>query len=472
MRIDDAADKSPMTGILRICLLGVIVISVLAPYALDGRYSSYVIAFVGGLTLVGTLIVPMHNSLLLRVFSVGLAIAVLAAGYALLQSASFISNPLAHSIWEIVRSQLPDAAGAISVNPAATRDAVPTLLHPFMIFLAALVLHQRDDAAFDLWRRLALIAGALSLAALVQYGLLLMDVARPMVLLGAAAPLVKSSAAATLFGIAVLLLTGAAIRQLVSRGGGALPSQLAETSGRPARYFMLFLYLALAAGSAIALFLTSEARVLELTLIVLSAALAWLICSLSSRELPTLLRGALACIPAAILLTLYLTLVGRSTILAWPASDCVLRTVIAAIRDHPWLGTGLGTFSDVFPLYRVPACGISGVWNSADNFFLEGYLGMGLPFALLALFAVWYLFRILWTGYRTRRSFRLIPLLAMAILGLVLVHSAVGPSMQVPAVASIFAAAMGAAIVISLGRHMGAKTNRLTEIESGTAVDD
>jgi O-antigen ligase len=131
---------------------------------------------------------------------------------------------------------------------------------------------------------------------------------------------------------------------------------------------------------------------------------------------------------------------------------CVYGSVIDAIRDNPWLGTGFGTFEQVLPAYRDPKCGISGVWDRAHNVFLEGYLGLGLPFAVVVLFGLLYLLSIFLIGYRTRQRFRIVPLAGMGILLLIVLHSMVDFSIQIPGVAAYIAAVIGAAVCISLAR--------------------
>jgi O-antigen ligase len=137
---------------------------------------------------------------------------------------------------------------------------------------------------------------------------------------------------------------------------------------------------------------------------------------------------------------------------------CVFSSTIAAIKDNPWFGTGFGTFDHVFPVYRNPECGISGVWDRAHNSFLEGYLGMGLPFAAVAAFVLAYLLYIFLVGYRTRRRFRIIPVIGMGTLLLVILHSMVDFPLQIPGVTAYVAAALGAAVCISLARRHSAGT--------------
>ena len=64
------------------------------------------------------------------------------------------------------------------------------------------------------------------------------------------------------------------------------------------------------------------------------------------------------------------------------------RSSLSIVYDHPWLGTGLGTFASVFSAYRNPAAGVWGVWDHAHSTPLELMVEMGVPFSLL-VFAVW-----------------------------------------------------------------------------------
>jgi O-antigen ligase len=132
---------------------------------------------------------------------------------------------------------------------------------------------------------------------------------------------------------------------------------------------------------------------------------------------------------------------------------CAFSSTIAAIKDNWIFGTGLGAFQDVFPVYRDSDCaGIFGVWERAHNFFLEGWLGLGLPF-LLAL-AIGYLVLIVTFihGVKVRHRFRFVPIIGLAALILASLHSLVDFSLQIPGVGVYFAAIMAATVTVSLGR--------------------
>jgi O-antigen ligase len=151
-----------------------------------------------------------------------------------------------------------------------------------------------------------------------------------------------------------------------------------------------------------------------------------------------------------------IAVLGQRTILraelAGPESirDCLYRDVLAAIGDSPPLGTGLGTFERIYPMVRSTACGLYGNPERAHNSYLEGYLGLGLPFVALLLACLACLLWIYATGLRERRRLRFVPILALAALGLLLAHSAVDFPIQIHGIAIYFAALLGTAAGVSL----------------------
>jgi O-antigen ligase len=132
---------------------------------------------------------------------------------------------------------------------------------------------------------------------------------------------------------------------------------------------------------------------------------------------------------------------------------CSFASTIEAIRDNSILGTGLGAFQDVFPVYRDSDCaGIFGVWERAHNLFLEGFLDLGLPFVAALTIGYLILVGVFIRGIRIRRQFRFIPIMGLAVLILASLHSIVDFSLQIPGVGVYFAAVMAAATTVSLGR--------------------
>lgn len=120
---------------------------------------------------------------------------------------------------------------------------------------------------------------------------------------------------------------------------------------------------------------------------------------------------------------------------------------LQAIGDAPLLGTGLGTFGEVFRMYRDER--VLHVFDAAHNTYLEIALELGLPAASLLVLSIAALFVRCVIGVRTRRRDALFPCIGVAATALIAVHSLVDFSMQIPAVAAAYALLMGAAVAQS-----------------------
>lgn len=116
---------------------------------------------------------------------------------------------------------------------------------------------------------------------------------------------------------------------------------------------------------------------------------------------------------------------------------------IQAIEDAPWLGTGAGTFAQVFSLYHPPAI-YTRVLRAHDTY-LENALELGIPGAVVLTLALAGPAVICLVGIHRRRRNALYPCMGVAASVLVGLHATVDFTMQVPAVAATYALIMGAA---------------------------
>lgn len=126
------------------------------------------------------------------------------------------------------------------------------------------------------------------------------------------------------------------------------------------------------------------------------------------------------------------------------------RSALAIIRDHPWLGTGLGTFGSVFPAYRMPAGGVWGVFDRAHSTPIELLVEMGIPFSML-VFGLWIVMLVLLAraGLRGSRN-RIYMVTGFGIGTLGTLHSLVDFSLQIPGFSIVCCALTGASLAAVL----------------------
>ncbi|MET4205216.1 O-antigen ligase family protein [Bradyrhizobium sp. LA2.1] len=108
------------------------------------------------------------------------------------------------------------------------------------------------------------------------------------------------------------------------------------------------------------------------------------------------------------------------------------RSTVASIADHPWLGTGIGTFPSMFPAYRSLHGSMWGTWDRAHNTLLELASEGGLPLTMTIVAAWGLALAVLIRGIKVRRRDRIVPIAALAISAVALAHSLVDFSIQVP----------------------------------------
>jgi hypothetical protein len=116
-------------------------------------------------------------------------------------------------------------------------------------------------------------------------------------------------------------------------------------------------------------------------------------------------------------------------------------TVLTAIGDNLFTGTGLGTFRYIYAMYQ-PATLVTDIDLAHDDY-LENMLELGVPAAFLLFALVGFLAVECLLGVRRRRKDALYPCAGVAASVLVGVHSLVDFSLQIPAVAVLYATILG-----------------------------
>jgi len=127
----------------------------------------------------------------------------------------------------------------------------------------------------------------------------------------------------------------------------------------------------------------------------------------------------------------------------------VYRSTLRMIADHPWFGTGLGTFMWSFPAYRSANVPMWGIWDIAHSTPLELASDLGLPLAVLVTLAWLFVLAVLVRGMRTRRRDLTAPVGAFAIVVLGLAHSAIDFSLQIPGYSIVVFSLLGSGLAQS-----------------------
>jgi len=160
------------------------------------------------------------------------------------------------------------------------------------------------------------------------------------------------------------------------------------------------------------------------------------------------LRGpltAVGLVSIAAILVVYLTPLNdrfaASNVTSFDSRQTMWSTTIPAIKDHVAMGSGMGTFAQVYPQYEDPAEVTSTFVNHAHNDYLEIALETGIPGLLLVVAF------LLWWGSRAVPIWRSAAVDRYALAGsiasaAILVHSLVDYPLRTAALSAIMAASL------------------------------
>jgi O-antigen ligase len=121
----------------------------------------------------------------------------------------------------------------------------------------------------------------------------------------------------------------------------------------------------------------------------------------------------------------------------------VYSNVNRAIGDNPVLGFGYGTFANSYRLYDPLESGVH--YDRAHNTWLENAFELGVPAALALYLALGGLVMTCWRGVKRRHRDWVYPATGVAASVLVGLHALLDFSLQLPAVAILYACIMGIA---------------------------
>jgi O-antigen ligase len=120
-----------------------------------------------------------------------------------------------------------------------------------------------------------------------------------------------------------------------------------------------------------------------------------------------------------------------------------------AILTNPWLGFGLGSFEEVFPLYKnhdFPGTLTYPILQDyTHNTYLEVLFELGIPAGLALFYCFFRLAWICFKGLLVRKRDWIYPATGLSATALIAAHASVDFSMQIPAIPCTYLLLMGAA---------------------------
>jgi O-antigen ligase len=128
----------------------------------------------------------------------------------------------------------------------------------------------------------------------------------------------------------------------------------------------------------------------------------------------------------------------------------IYRSTLGMISDHPWFGTGLGTFAWAMPTYRSGEGSMIGIIDIAHSTPLELAAELGIPLTVVVIIAWLVAFAILISGIRRGRRRDILPLAALIVCLIAQLHSMIDFSLQIPGYAIVIFALLGVGLTRSL----------------------
>jgi len=389
-----------------------------------------------------------------RALAVPLALVVLVLGWAFVQTLPIIPSDWAHPLWSMAGGAIGQPVSAvISLNPWRTHAQILQLSGYLAACSLAVLMGRRTEIAGLLLNAVIAIG---ALYALYAVGLALAGLSQAQIIYGLAipasfvsGPFMLHNSFATYCGLAtvaavVKLFQSGSPSIVVDRGWRRLTltvTQFVFGRGAPILIAALLTFGGVVASASRAGFAATMCGLF-------AVALAALLIRTQGRARGWAVFGALVAIAPLLILVIANgdTLSDRLIQLLDAGTADQLRLALWAasrrmIANSPWLGLGLGTFQDAYPLYATQVFAF--VMDKAHCDYLEFAAGIGLPAAIAWWSAMAWAFALCLRGVRLRRRHRLYALAAVGATVLVAVHSSVDFSLQIPAVGLSFATLLG-----------------------------
>lgn len=355
-----------------------------------------------------------------------------------------------HPLWDITALALGDETirGAISVSPSdSATSAMKLLCYGGIFWIACQTGREPENATLYIYSAIGIgtIYAVYGLIAELTGGQTIVGLEKWAYEDSLTSTFVNRNSFATFAGLASIAALGIIIRQANTDEGANLRAR--QVIRPPSRFNLPALLCMIAlALLVLALVLTrSRAGLFATGAGLATVAWAWFYRRGRLPGLPVLLGGAVA---STVILMLA---AGGGTFERKAEEDgaslggrpWLFQRTLSAISDEPLTGHGGGAFESYFQSYKNAEFGGVYAISKAHNSYLEFAADAGAPalFVLLGVFG-WIVFSC-FQGIRRRKQDAIFPSIGLAACALVGLHALVDFSIQIPAVAALFAMILG-----------------------------
>ncbi len=384
----------------------------------------------------------------------------LSLSWALIQLVPGIPFGLAHPSWQSMGTFLGvEPAGRITIDPEATLTVLMRWITYAAVFWLTVQL-----CAERIRAQMAVNSVVVASALYALYGLVAQLSGTNTILFfekwasidAVTSTFVNRNSYATFAGFGLVAVIG----KIISRGSrrGQDETHMRRFLTPQFSYSLaqnLFLYLAFFLILSALVLTGSRAGALS----ALGGAVVLLLCFARGRKQTwrrvSVRTGTLAGVAVFILLVSGALLGERFGVGLDESRQSVYEQTLVAIEDHALVGSGLGSFPQIFPLYRGSDEHWNKYWDKAHNSYLENALELGLPFALCLYLTLLALAAICWKGLLTRARDHHFTAIGLGVCTTAALHSLGDFSLQVPAVTVVFMFLMGVGVAqsVSSRRH-------------------
>lgn len=408
---------------------------------------------------------------------IGTAIVLIAIlGFITFQTSPLPGHMLSHPAWQEVVKLNPDTVPVISLTPADDMGGFLKIALCAGIFMLGLMLYDTDERALSALKIIGIGGGIIAIWSILQFLLLPGTLGfgqKKFYLDSLTSFFINRNTAGTFLGLLLLALFTLAWRTLepleIRHIWGRITYGTGLTDNQKKQLLHTGFYTLLLFGAFVALMLTRSRGATAATFISLmmlavmlvfgskkSSATSFARPTLWTRIRPFALTGA----AMFMVMIMFSAFAGRASLRIEAAGGedgrfCVMPFIKSAVADHlPW-GSGLSSFQSVYAGYHEATCGIARVWTRAHNVYMEGLLTLGVVFAILVAIFVVAFATIFIRGIFKRKNYGFAPKLGLAAIVLVAIHSAIDFSVQIPGMATSFAALLAPLVTISLRPSAG-----------------